>query len=1231
MAVPRGIKIEVSRSIRVGDNHLREAPTLGNAYREDSPATNELVDATIYRNVLPTDRGYRSAFDLAPVTKAYYGSTFRYTEGLNQAEAAKAAPKQHVLWLETGSLHRVGLMLGEDGIWLIAPSLDYDEAVLAGLKASDYVDAWYLIHPMAFEQGTRYLWTVATIDGVVYAYRQGESTVIVITDYATSIRDRPNTLVWENEYLQLRIREAEPSFINMTGQMGLFKADNRLGFWDSDNAISWSSALNKLEFTPDVTTFAGVTKYSDVTGVITKVVEHGRGFIIYASRSVVHCQAMPNSPEKWAGSAVIGNSGVQFDTQIAVGHPSTIHYVWIDNSMGIIDNGQLSFSLPELADTVRWNDYLVRLEAPCSRYLYVSLGKEWVGGKYDRRAHVLFDGLGRPFYKVPGYYRPGYEVYLPNSNFWGDLIDGGFIDWEEDEWTTPEIGTPELPPLEAQKPIIPCYSGNTYKTPPNAVRLLEWHKISPEPATHPMTTLVSAKWETVSASRLDPVNVYIDPSKPNLGVVERETEVSEFIFGGEFRPFMERSQWDMTQPDQIGVRYIDKAGEEFAQEVYDAFSLLVEDMAYIQTMFDDSEARKECLTVFYDEDALQTTSSGYIKNKGWLVEDSASPTESCTIVEPIDLAQRYSKTPTVDVEAINSEDPVALGNLAGRWRELARRIRVAIDKEDVADLRVIAQDNPNLREEILKAIRSETLPTLESMARDLERRADVVDKNVENGTPELLPELLPVEYDLNWAILEAIYADTLGALGGIEILNHGLATGYLPVDGEIRSIWDGCKMVMQTKIDRKVAYTVRYLFGESVFTDDPLCREYGTDPDPDNPTYSFWYRYEVFAFPGTLTMNQGYLWVPESLIGKTAEEREFLLNDSESPLWVTIFDAELSGWGFEWQAGGSSNFRKTHNVSPFKPCELLVTNRAWGTPPESPEVPREPIQFPQDTTAPPPTTLPNPWATERIPGMQVPDQQFFYPDVDKIEANFQKGTKAPYYPTYEWALVYDSLLKKWGSLNVAHQMVYSNYPVNSNTQVQTGGLSSDELQHAEAMLSAGIIPVFHTPTPDYWDDPDSWYQLRDAYYQNWDAGLLTAHLLPCGLGALGGNGLISYTKIGLQRAGHTLFTGLSVKLDGIGMGQRRVGVEIGASLSNVGFNGGDPDQGNQGYGDYPLITQLNRYSSQYGYTFEDLEAPCRVVGRWATVTLKGSFDLTGLTIYGKPVGRVRYFNKTEMY
>lgn len=1124
MSVPTSYKIDTTRSLRIGRNSDREPATIQGSFREDSPVPSEPVEASIYRNVLPTDRGYRSSFGLSPVNLPDTGYGFKYIQASNRQEAPRASPKQDVLWLETGSLHCMGVMLGEDGIWIILPSLrselTNEEAVEVGLPVDQYNDQWRLIIPMVFTAGTRYLWTHAIIDGVLYAYRQGDPVIYILTDMGYTMRSESGQLVWENDYLQAAIYSAVPTFINMEGQIGLFRADNRLGFWDSDNAIAWSSPLDKLDFKPDATTFAGVAKYSEVAGTITKVAEHGKGFIVYASRSIVHCQSMPNSPEKWSGTALINNSGVQYDTQIAVGHPTTIHYVWVDGSLAIIDNGNLAFSLPELADMVRTQGTLVRLAAPCSRYLYVSMAQQWVGGNYERRARILVDSNGDPFYRVPGYKEE--DITIPVPGFWQFLLEGAFEDPTESAEDLEPIEP--VPDLKERKPLIPFYSGHKYVTPPNSVRLMRWVDPSPMPVAPLLGGVASHVWPEIVVEKIDPIYMW-EGVPQNSGIIEAPTEVDDVIWTGHLWPTMTRTQWDMSQIDQIGTRFIDKAGQEFLDLVHESLDAYIADAKSILDLLNDDLLRRDHQSKFFDERSISPVTGGY--NKGWTYDMPYA----C-----------YDEQPP---------EPYATTG-ANQW------------------------------------------------------------------------------------LIDAILEDDLTRYDGILIHDLGIVAGVVPVDYGIDVEYNGCVMRIAGRMGSMRCFAIQYLGDETVFKDSRHCLTPPDYPiDPDNPTWSPMVTTETNpTHNGNVTLAFHYVYVIDEIIGKDAEERKFLLTDRNSPLWTTIFQADVSGWGYEDRVSSTwTRYVKTHiKHSSSEECVPTGPYIGEAPPPDFEEIE---VDYEEEEAQPP---FPFEWwpgYEDRIPGQIVPSLEFFYPEVGDVRANFLKGTKHPYYPTYAYALVWDNLLKKWGSLNQPHQMVYSQYPVNSNTQVQTGETwdsESGRLTAVGEMLSAGIIPVFMTPNADNWDDEYAWVDLEERFYQGYSRNVLAQHLLPTGLSVIGRNGLIVYTKIGAQRAGHTLFTGISVKLWDTASGNRdsssNTVVEFGASLSNHGYDLENvwPNYAEAG------ITQRNVYSKQTGSgEFEDLEAPARIKGRWASVAVYGQFDLTGIVVYGKPAGRLRYFVKQMQY
>ena len=73
----------------------------------------------------------------------------------------------------------------------------------------------------------------------------------------------------------------------MSDRWGIFRANGRLGFWDSANSISWSSLFDKADFTPAIETLAGNVTFNDVLGRIVSIKASGSGFVIYSTKNIV--------------------------------------------------------------------------------------------------------------------------------------------------------------------------------------------------------------------------------------------------------------------------------------------------------------------------------------------------------------------------------------------------------------------------------------------------------------------------------------------------------------------------------------------------------------------------------------------------------------------------------------------------------------------------------------------------------------------------------------------------------------------------------------------------------------------------------------------------------------------------------------------------------------------------------------------------------------------------------
>lgn len=327
---------------------------LGTTTREDLPEGSFRLLAYNGKNILPTALGYRNFFS---------DST------LMTAEALPSEHCQVLLAYQTPTTLTQLFALCEQGMFMI--------------DATNPAATWNHIYDSGYdpEDEVRHQWSWAVVANKLCAYQQGMEEYVVISDLASvnnmlsqataGFPDADLTKIFESIPNAWGILEVQPTFLNMGGQIGLFRANNRLGFWDSDNATAWSSATQIFDFVPSTETFAGITTFADVQGSIVKILGHGDSFIIYATRSVVLASSTAGSPERFAGRAIFSDTGVSFDTEVASGQPDTTHYALVSSGLAKIERGTPEFIHTPISDYLQERTFIVSLQVVDGRYLFL--------------------------------------------------------------------------------------------------------------------------------------------------------------------------------------------------------------------------------------------------------------------------------------------------------------------------------------------------------------------------------------------------------------------------------------------------------------------------------------------------------------------------------------------------------------------------------------------------------------------------------------------------------------------------------------------------------------------------------------------------------------------------------------------------------------------------------------------------------------------------------------------
>jgi hypothetical protein len=186
-----------------------------------------------------------------------------------------------------------------------------------------------------------------------------------------------------------------PTFLNMEGQQGIFKAGSRLGFWDTENSVSWSNIDDFADFTPSVKTLAGAAVFNEVIGRITMILSSADGFVIYATKSIVHIGRNLQTTFNWNPTVVAKGTGIAFKRQCCSSSPDTTQFAYTTTGLMQIEGNKGEYIVPEVTDYLKESSEPVFLKILEGRYLFLEI----LDGNY-LNGLVEFE-----------------EVYVPGSEF----------------------------------------------------------------------------------------------------------------------------------------------------------------------------------------------------------------------------------------------------------------------------------------------------------------------------------------------------------------------------------------------------------------------------------------------------------------------------------------------------------------------------------------------------------------------------------------------------------------------------------------------------------------------------------------------------------------------------------------------------------------------------------------------------------------------------------------------
>jgi hypothetical protein len=380
--------IDLRKSYLPGDPNAFPNNLISTEREDGEEQTIEVVPFEGY-NFLPTEYGYRS----------YFG------QNSELALNALTARTQFIILYRGLNNREYYIALCEDGIHI---------------ARADIATTWTHAVIHTFDSNVFEEWTYCLMENTLYAYKQGTAQV-----YYTSITGDALFLI-----------PGTPTFLNMAGQMGIFRAGTKLGFWDSANSVSWSSTFDKLDFIPSLETSAGNSIFAECVGRIVTIRANGDAFIIYCTGTIVGAVIAKNPDMVWDAKKILDN-GIFHPRAVTTANMLAEHYAW--TTAGILQISQFNpfsgtykteFMMPDFYDYLRESRLPIYLDCIQDRYLTFRVFE----GKYiyQRASHTaqIVDPTRTAVVLADEYWDGDFMAMLP-------IIDGNTLltilqQWEED-------------------------------------------------------------------------------------------------------------------------------------------------------------------------------------------------------------------------------------------------------------------------------------------------------------------------------------------------------------------------------------------------------------------------------------------------------------------------------------------------------------------------------------------------------------------------------------------------------------------------------------------------------------------------------------------------------------------------------------------------------------------------------------------------------------------------------
>lgn len=225
------------------------------------------------------------------------------------------------------------------------------------------------------------MYRVDSLGAIVY--QETNSTLESFTDTGAGWLTDTLPVAGAIQYAPYAVQTVTPNTLNMAGQLGIFKAGVRLGFWDSENSVGHSALDDKSDFVTSLETMANTgQKFDNLIGKIVTIKQMGDGFIIYATKCILYVERTISEAFMWRSWVVTGEAGIAYPKEVTTGQVDTEHYAW--SSMGLIKITEKDYKIlvPSVSDFLRESKDPVYPRLMQNRYLFLNLlSPDYIDGK----------------------------------------------------------------------------------------------------------------------------------------------------------------------------------------------------------------------------------------------------------------------------------------------------------------------------------------------------------------------------------------------------------------------------------------------------------------------------------------------------------------------------------------------------------------------------------------------------------------------------------------------------------------------------------------------------------------------------------------------------------------------------------------------------------------------------------------------------------------------------------